>query len=105
MHSATDVALASVERAGLADLYDKVVDGARLDRGDGMRLMACPDLTAVGTVANAARERLNGDRTYYILNRHVNYTNVCNKGCRFCYFARNPKDGGPTPYLLTADDV
>lgn len=105
MLSATSVALAAVERAGLADLFAKAVDGVRMGRQDGLRLMACPDLTAVGTVANATRERINGDRTHYILNRHVNYTNVCNKGCRFCYFARNPKDGGPTPYLLTSDDV
>ncbi len=105
MRSATSVALAAVERAGLADLFAKAVDGVRMGRQDGLRLVACPDLTAVGTVANATRERINGDRTHYILNRHVNYTNVCNKGCRFCYFARNPKDGGPTPYLLTSDDV
>jgi len=79
-------------RAGLSDVAAKVLDGSRLSAEDGLRLYACPDLPALGALANVARERVSGDRTFYVRNQHVNYTNVCNKGCRFCAFQVQPKD-------------
>ena len=90
-------------RAGLSDIATKVLAGVRLPAADGLRLYACPDLPAVGALANIARERVSGDRTYYVRNQHINYTNVCNKGCRFCAFQVQPKD--PRGYVLSIDDV
>jgi aminodeoxyfutalosine synthase len=90
-------------RAGLGDVATKILDGARLSAEDGMRLYACPDLPAVGALANVVRERKSGDLTYYVRNQHINYTNVCNKGCRFCAFQVQPKD--PRGYVLSIDEV
>jgi aminodeoxyfutalosine synthase len=90
-------------RAGLADVAERVLAGSRLAPEDGLRLYRCPDLAAVGALANVARERVSGDRTYFVRNQHVNYTNVCNKGCRFCAFQVAPKD--PRGYVLSIDDV
>ncbi|MEP6755112.1 MAG: CofH family radical SAM protein [Chthonomonadales bacterium] len=89
----------------LMDIYEKVQSGTRLSWDDGLRLYQTRNLSAVGYLANIVRERMNGDTAFYIRNQHINYTNVCNKHCKFCYFAKNPKDGGPQPYLFSLDDV
>jgi aminodeoxyfutalosine synthase len=91
--------------AELMDIYEKVQAGERLTYDDGVRLYKTPNLSAVGYLANIVRERMHGDRAYYIRNQHINYTNICNKHCKFCYFAKNPKEGGPQPYLFSMDDV
>jgi aminodeoxyfutalosine synthase len=92
-----------VEDAGLGDVFDKVMEGARLSVNDGLRLYETPNLNAVGWMANIVRERMHGDVTYYVRNQHINYTNVCNKGCKFCSFYA--KKGGPDPYTMSIEDV
>lgn len=87
----------------LMPLYEKVVHGERLSYADGLTLYRTPNLTGVGYLANIVRERLHGNRAYYIRNQHINYTNICNKGCKFCSFYA--KKGGPKPYTLTMDEV
>lgn len=87
----------------LMPLYEKVVNGERLSYEDGLLLYRTPNLTGVGYLANIVRERLHGNRAYYIRNQHINYTNICNKGCKFCSFYA--KKGGPKPYTLTMDEV
>jgi aminodeoxyfutalosine synthase len=99
----THLALRAAARARLSDVAERVIEGRRLSREDGLRLYGCSDLAAVGALANVARERASGDRTYYVRNQHVNYTNVCNKGCRFCAFQVQPKD--PRGYVLSIDDI
>jgi aminodeoxyfutalosine synthase len=49
------------------------------------------------------RERKHGAKTYYVRNQHINYTNICNKFCKFCSFYA--KKGGPAPYEMTLDEV
>jgi aminodeoxyfutalosine synthase len=91
--------------AEFIDIYEKVIAGERLSYDDGLRLYRTNNLSAVGYLANIVRERIHGDRAYYIRNQHINYTNICNKHCKFCYFAKNPKEGGPNPYLFSMEDV
>lgn len=93
----------TLEAAGLSAVAEKVLAGKRLSAADGIRLYDCPDINAVGFLANVVRERRNGNRAYFIRNLHLNYTNVCSKRCRFCSFYTRP--GGPAPYTLTPDDV
>lgn len=87
----------------LVDLYAKVDQGQRLSFDDGMRLARTPNLTAVGRLANIVRERRHGARTYYVRNQHINYTNICNKFCKFCSFYA--KKGGPAPYQMSLEQV
>jgi aminodeoxyfutalosine synthase len=87
----------------LIDIYKKVDAGERLSADDGLRLYKTPNLTGVAAMANIVRERLNGDTTYYVRNQHINYTNICNKFCKFCSFYA--KKGGPEPYEMTLDEV
>ena len=87
----------------LIDIYRKVDSGERLSPEDGLRLYQTPNLSAVGAMANIVRERQNGDTTYYVRNQHINYTNICNKFCKFCSFYA--KKGGPDPYEMTLEEV
>lgn len=87
----------------LIDLFQKVDRGERLTFEDGMRLATTPNLTAVGYLANVVRERKHGAKTYYVRNQHINYTNICNKSCKFCSFYA--KKGGPDPYEMSLEEV
>jgi aminodeoxyfutalosine synthase len=80
---------------GLSDVADKLHAGVRLDAADGERLFECPDLLALGWLANREREKRHGARTYYNFNIRLEATNVCVASCLFCSFARlRPGDAG-----------
>lgn len=87
----------------LLPILAKVERGERLSREDGLTLYRTNDLTGVGRLANIVRERLHGAKTYYVRNQHVNYTNICNKFCKFCSFYA--KKGGPAPYQMSLQEV
>lgn len=87
----------------LADIEEKVRDGTRIDADDCIRLYASSDLLAIGRMANLVRERLHGDRTYYIVNRHINYTNVCVNRCNLCAFQRS--EGEPGAYTMSLSEI
>ena len=81
-----------IHHAGLDDIFEKVQSEQRLTREDGLRLYACNDADAVAHMANIVRERLHGDFTYYNINRHINYSNICILSCKFCAFGKKAKD-------------
>ena len=72
----------------LRDIGEKIANRERISFEDGCTLFRSDDLIAIGGIANLVRERLNGDLTYYNVNRHLNYTNVCISDCAFCGFYR-----------------
>jgi len=93
----TDIVRRWLQNSELADIYDKVSEEVRLSREDGLRLFRSPDLLAIGYLANLVRERLHGQETYWIYNQHINYSNICVNGCRFCGFSRQfGEEGGFT---------
>ena len=96
----TEIAAAST---GLTNIYEKVMRVERLNADDCLQLYQTADLNAIGALANIVRERMSGDKTYYVRNQHINYTNVCNKGCKFCAFYA--QKGGPDPYTMSIADV
>ncbi|MCE0499709.1 MAG: aminofutalosine synthase MqnE [Methylacidiphilales bacterium] len=81
-----------LERAGLADISEKVFAAQRLTDDDALRLYAVRDLNALGYLANHVRERKNGNVATYVLNLYLNYSNVCILSCQFCAFARRPHE-------------
>jgi FO synthase len=62
-----------------------------------------PDLDALRGVADGLREEAVGDVVTYVINRNINFTNVCYVGCRFCAFAQREVD--PEAYTLTLGEV
>ena len=85
------------------DIRKKAEDGRRLSFEDGLYLSESPDLLAIGCMANIVRERKNGDKAYYIINGHINHTNVCVNRCRFCAFGK--LDGEEGSYAMSMDEV
>jgi aminodeoxyfutalosine synthase len=90
--------------SGLSDVEAKLAAGVRLDLADGVRLFECPDLLAVGWLANRERARRHGPLTFYNFNIRLEATNVCVAACLFCSFARL-KPGDPGAYTLSLEQA
>jgi len=90
--------------AGLLEVADKLDAGVRLDLADGVWLFECPDLYAVGWLANRERERRHGARTFFNHNIRLEATNVCVASCLFCSFARL-KEGDPGSYTMSLEQA
>jgi aminodeoxyfutalosine synthase len=86
-----------------SQIRDKVLSEQRLDFEDGLFLFESHDIARIGQLADIVRKRLNGNRTYYVYNQHINYTNICISHCRFCAYAKNPGDGGA--YAWTVPEI
>src|ERR1700691_4050831 len=72
-------------------------EGVLLARADGH------DLTALVAAAHVPRRRQVGDAITYVVNRNINFTNVCMVGCAFCGFARGPN--ATDAYSLTIEQI
>lgn len=92
-----------VAAAGLGDILEKIRAGERLSTDDGLRLYKSPDLLAVGYLADIVRERLNGDKAYFIYNQHINYSNICTNLCKFCAFGKDKES--EQAYEMTVEEV
>ncbi len=86
----------------LNELAFKVEAGERLNFDDGVALFETDDLPALAKLADHVRRGLHGRTTYYNVNRHFNYTNVCYADCKFCGFYRTPRQ--PDAYTHNIDD-
>ncbi len=86
-----------------ASIEEKVRNGQRLSFEDGVALYNEPDLAWVGRLANQVRERRYGDRTTYVVNMHLNYSNLCTLSCMFCAFAK--KRGEEGAYEMSMDEM
>jgi len=89
--------------AALNPIATKVLAGERLTREDGIALYESNDLLGIGQMADHVRTRTNGERVYFMVNRHINPTNICRNRCKFCAFARNADEEGA--YEMTLDTV
>ncbi|GKT29197.1 F420, menaquinone cofactor biosynthesis like protein, partial [Aduncisulcus paluster] len=87
----------------LGSILDKVLAGERISTEDGLTLFNCPDLNALGALASIRRRQLHGNKTFYVINRHINYTNICVNGCLFCAYARKPEEDGS--FKLSREDI
>ena len=82
--------------ARLQPIFEKVLDGQRLDFHDGVALFESKDLLAIGALADWVNRQKNGNRVFFVANQHLNPTTVCilRATCTFCSFARTPKEDG-----------
>jgi|GEM_PF-6836030 len=91
-----------LHRLGLGLIAEKALAGERLSTTDGERLFACPEPLAVGALAHAVRRGRHGSAVYFVVNRHLNYSNVCVNRCRFCAFRRDEGEEGAFTHDLEA---
>lgn len=90
--------------ASIQPILDKVLDGERLSAADCTELLESRDIARLGVAADEIRQRKNpGDIVTYIIDRNINYTNVCNVVCTFCAFYRRP--GKPDTYVHSIDEI
>lgn len=89
----------------LRPIASKVEAGERLSQADGVALFESADLLGIGSMADFANQRANGNRVFFSANQHLNPTNVCilRKTCTFCSFARIPKEDGA--YTRSLEEV
>ena len=76
----------------LRPIAEKIEAGQRISEQDALTLYRSNHLNALGIMASAVRQRKNGNVATYILNRYINYSNVCILSCQFCAFAAKKRD-------------
>src|ERR1700712_444447 len=87
----------------LQSIAEKVEQNLRITDEDALQLYRSNDLNALGIMATAVRERKNGNVATYILNRYINYSNICILSCQFCAFAARKRD--PHAFEQSIDEV
>ena len=75
----------------ISSILDKVLDNKEITTNETIQLFesTSSNLTAISLVADELRSRKNGDKVTYVINRNINFTNVCVKQCGFCAFSRD----------------
>jgi aminodeoxyfutalosine synthase len=103
--SRVSLAFGQVKDPSLFPVAQKVAADERLDADDARLLYATRDLIGLGTIADFANRRRNGNRVFFSANQHINPTNVCilRHTCVFCSYARLAKEDGA--YTRTLEEV
>ncbi|MBI4179514.1 aminofutalosine synthase MqnE [bacterium] len=83
-----------LNRTAAERIESKVERGERLGFEEGMEILTNFDLLRYGKLANRVRENLHGDRSYFVVNFHLNPTNICVYKCMFCAFRRDEGEDG-----------
>lgn len=76
----------------------------RLSEIEGAQLLNEGDILVLGQAADAMRQKIHpGNTVTFIVDRNINYTNICESECRFCAFYRRPSQAGA--YVLTKEEI
>lgn len=79
--------------ATIEHLQERVLDGHVVNRQEALELFQNSTLSELGSIADALKVRTKGDKiATYLIDRNINYTNVCVTYCKFCAFYREPGD-------------
>src|SRR6266436_2883474 len=76
----------------LRSIAEKIEQRERISELDALNLYRSNDLNALGIMASTVRQQKNGNYATYILNRYINYSNICVLSCQFCAFAAKKRD-------------
>jgi len=86
------------------DILEKALDAERLSVEEGVALFSVDNLPLLGSAAHEIRKRHRPDPVVtYVVDRNINYTNICVSGCLFCAFHRQATD--PDAYVLSRDEL
>src|SRR5437764_12441424 len=90
--------------ASIQPILDRSVAGERLTADECRQLLDSRDLARIGVAADAVRQEKNDPQVVtYIIDRNINYTNICNVVCTFCAFYRRP--GKPDTYVHSIEEI
>jgi len=88
----------------LKKIVNKLSKGKRLEANEGYTLFKSADLLTLGELANNIRKRLHPERLVtFIVDRNINYTNICVNRCKFCAFYRDADS--PEAYILSKEEI
>ncbi|MDT8419898.1 MAG: aminofutalosine synthase MqnE [Desulfuromonadales bacterium] len=87
----------------LKELRSKIDSGTRISEDDALALFESNDLLGIGELAALVNRNKNGDKVFFNVNRHINYTNVCVNRCAFCAFSK--EEGEKGGYTLALKDI
>lgn len=87
----------------LKKIEGKIYSEKRLSTEDAIRLFNSDDIFTIGRLASHVARRKNGDKAYFVQNRHINPTNICVNRCKFCAFSRSKGEKGA--YELSIKDI
>ena len=88
----------------LKKIVSKVSKGKRVEPDEGLNLFRNADLLTLGELANNIRKRLHPERLVtFIVDRNINYTNICINRCKFCAFYRDADS--PEAYILSKEEI
>ncbi|HJX31969.1 MAG TPA: radical SAM protein, partial [Thermodesulfobacteriota bacterium] len=93
----------SVPKDHMVRILEKADKGVRISSDEARELFQYHDLLSLGRSANLIARKKNGKVISYVVDRNINYTNICIGGCHFCAFSR--KQDAPDAYLLTYDEI
>jgi cyclic dehypoxanthinyl futalosine synthase len=83
---------------------EKVLAGERISGDEFLRLAQSNDLPMLGFLADSVRRRLHPEAIVtYVIDRNINYTDICISACKFCAFFKSPEDEGGS--ILTHDEL
>ncbi len=89
----------------VSEILNKALSDKEITAREGLRLYSTTgiDFHLVGLVADEIRKRRVGDTVTYVVNRNINFTNVCIKQCGFCAFSRDFRE--EEGYFLPTDEI
>jgi len=89
----------------VSEILNKALSDKEISAQEGLRLYSTTgiDFHLVGLVADEIRKRRVGDTVTYVVNRNINFTNVCIKQCGFCAFSRDFRE--EEGYFLPTDEI
>ena len=90
--------------SSIQPILDRALAGERLTADDCTALLESHDIARIGVAADEIRQQKHpGGVGTYIIDRNINYTNVCNVVCTFCAFYRRP--GKPDTYVHSVEEI
>ncbi|MEW6500762.1 MAG: cyclic dehypoxanthinyl futalosine synthase [Thermodesulfobacteriota bacterium] len=88
----------------LQTINDKILSGEHIHGGEFLTLAEKGDLYQLGFLANAIRKRLHPEpMVTYVIDRNINYTDICISACKFCAFFKAPEDAAGS--VLTNEEL
>ena len=100
---------AEIVSADIISILDKAAAQELLTEADAVRLFTArgDDFNAVVQGANRLREQMNGDTVSFVVNRNINYTNICYFKCQFCAFSKGKLSENlrGRPYDLSHEEI
>jgi len=87
----------------LVPIWERVRSGERLSPDDGLNMFESDDFTALGRMADHITREKSAEKAYFVINTHINPTNVCVLNCKFCDYVSDRNDVGA--WEMTTEEI